>query len=231
MSSMMSSKMSSRLPKVNKPLNLDLSNRMKIDEGTFNTINYVPQLESLVPVRKPFKIKPYIPETTLNNMKGQTGSLETLETSDYNAEMAALENESSKKVIQNQKGKNAETDGEEAYSPQLKRSKLMNMEMRQKNAMKLNQKQKTMIRNVKAQVRNKSKFQNFQILDVLTNTAKQAVSHTLKDNSIVNAVTSLNLKKQISEDDDSLEEDMEQEDSELQTCSSFTSDETHEREF
>ena len=45
MSSMMSSKMSSRLPKVNKPLNLpstDLSNRMKIDEGTFNTINYAP---------------------------------------------------------------------------------------------------------------------------------------------------------------------------------------------
>ena len=34
-------------------------------------------------------------------MKGQTGSLETLEMSDYNAEMAALENESSKKVIQN----------------------------------------------------------------------------------------------------------------------------------
>ena len=45
MSSMMSSKMSSRLPKVNKPLNLpstDLSNRMQIDEGTFNTINYAP---------------------------------------------------------------------------------------------------------------------------------------------------------------------------------------------
>ena len=32
-----------------------------------------------------------MPETTQNNMKGQTGSLETLDISDYNAEMAMLE--------------------------------------------------------------------------------------------------------------------------------------------
>ena len=59
--------MSSKLPKVVKPLNLpptDHSNRVKIDEGTFEMINLAPQFEKLVEVRKPYKIKPYMPETT-----------------------------------------------------------------------------------------------------------------------------------------------------------------------
>ena len=42
-----------------------------------------------------------------------------------------------------------------------------------------------MLRNVKAQVRNKSKHQNFQIVDILSNTAKQAVTDKLKETQII----------------------------------------------
>ena len=61
----------------------------------------------------------------------------------------------------------------------------MNMDIRKVNMQKLNQKQKTMLRNVKAQVRNKSKHQNFQIVDILSNTAKQAVTDKLKETQII----------------------------------------------
>ena len=45
-----------------------------------------------------------------------------------------------------------------------------------------------MLRCVKAQVRNKSKHQNFQIVDILSSTAKQAVTDTLKEKQLTKLI-------------------------------------------
>ena len=51
-----------------------------------------------------------------------------------------------------------------------------------------------MLRCVKAQVRNKSKHQNFQIVDILSSTAKQAVTDTLKEKQLTKLIGLKNRK-------------------------------------